>query len=239
MQTGWRMASLFAVAIAAALFGWLAVTLPASSPRSTEQGQTEWPPVALGQPMLQPGGSSGTGAIRFAAVGDSITQGDSPDFSLGWTGSLSWVTYARSSTLVFSGGWAAGGATSARMAANARPVKADVLVILAGTNDLATGVPFAQTVANLERIVATVGAPRVVVSAVPPRNGSPDATVAFNVELHAAVLAHGWMWTDGPVGLREGTLYAPGMSRDGIHPNQAGAEVLGRALADAMRRDVG
>jgi lysophospholipase L1-like esterase len=125
------------------------------------------------------------------------------------------------------------------MAENVRPVKADVLVILAGTNDLALGVPFSQTVANLERISRTVGATRVLVSAVPPRDSAQQATVAFNAELRRAVLAHGWLWTDATAGLAEGTRYAPGLSRDGIHPDQAGSAVLGKALAAAMRQAVG
>ncbi|WP_138442143.1 SGNH/GDSL hydrolase family protein [Sinomonas susongensis] len=175
-------------------------------------------------------------AVRFAAVGDSITQGDSPGFSVGLTGSLSWVTYARSPLDLFAGGWAAGGATTARMAANVRPVRADVLVVIGGTNDLAQGVPFSVTAANIERIVATVGAPRVIVSAIPPRDSAQGATVAFNASLKELVLAHGWEWVDAPAGVREGEQYAPGMSHDGIHPSQAGAEAPGRALDAAISR---
>lgn len=180
--------------------------------------------------------TAGPRVIRFAAVGDSITQGNSPDFSVGLTGTLSWVTYARSSLDLFVGGWAAGGATTARMAENVEPVKADVLVIIAGTNDLAEGVPFDVTASNLERIVATVGAPRVVVSAIPPRNSVQAATVVFNASLKVFVLAHQWEWADAPAGVRDGDQYAPGMSLDGVHPSEAAAEALGRALAAAMSR---
>lgn len=175
-------------------------------------------------------------AVRFAAVGDSITQGNSLDFSGGVTGSLSWVTYARSPLELFAGGWAAGGATTARMAASVRPVRADVVVIIAGTNDLAQGVPFSVTASNIERIVATVGAPRVVVSAIPPRDSAQSTTAAFNASLKAFVAAQGWEWVDAAADLREGERYAPGMSLDGIHPNQAGAEALGHALDVAISR---
>ncbi|KHL01800.1 hypothetical protein LK10_14560 [Sinomonas humi] len=180
--------------------------------------------------------SSEPKVVRFAAVGDSITQGNSPDFSVGLTGSLSWVTYARSPLDLFAGGWAAGGATTARMAANVQPVKADVLVIIAGTNDLAQGVPFAVTESNIARIVETVGAPRVVVSAIPPRNSAPAATAAYNASLKAFVLAHKWEWVDAPAAVRDGEQYAAGMSLDGIHPTEAGAEALGRALDAAISR---
>ncbi|WP_336857117.1 SGNH/GDSL hydrolase family protein [Sinomonas albida] len=215
----WQVSGVVALMIVA-IFGWMAL-------------------LATPAAAHQDAGAGRGGVIRFAAVGDSITQGDSPDFSIGWTGSLSWVTYAKSPTLVFAGGWALGGAKSANMAANVGPVKADVLVILAGTNDLAVGVPFQQTVANLEHIAETVGAPRVIVSAVPPRNSAPDTTVAFNAALRAAVVGHGWTWTDAPAGLRAGTRYVPGLTRDGVHPNAAGADVLGKALAAAMRQAMG
>ena len=180
--------------------------------------------------------SSEPKVVRFAAVGDSITQGNSPNFSAGLTGSLSWVTYARSPLDLFAGGWAAGGATTARMAANVEPVKADVLVVIAGTNDLAQGVPFAVTASNIEHIVETVGAPRVVVSAIPPRNSAQAETAAFNASLKAFVLAHQWEWVDAPAGVREGEQYAAGMSLDGIHPTEAGAQALGRALDAAISR---
>jgi lysophospholipase L1-like esterase len=173
---------------------------------------------------------------RFAAVGDSITVGNSPAFSDGFTGTLSWVTYARSKNLLFTGGWAAGGATTLRMAQSVRPVKADVLVILAGTNDLAQGLPFSETAADLNRIVAEVKAPRVVVSAIPPRDSAPTATAAFNAALHSFVVSKGWEWVDAASSLRVGAVYAPGMSQDGVHPTEAGAEVLGRAFQAALIR---
>jgi lysophospholipase L1-like esterase len=175
-------------------------------------------------------------STRFVAVGDSITVGNSPAFSDGFTGTLSWVTYARSRKLLFAGGWAAGGATTLRMAQSIRPVKADVLVILAGTNDLAQGMPFSETAANLNLIVAEIGAPRVVVSAIPPRDSAPTATAAFNVTLQAFVLSRGWDWIDAPSSLRSGAVYAPGMSLDGVHPTGAGAEALGKAFQAALIR---
>jgi lysophospholipase L1-like esterase len=173
---------------------------------------------------------------RFVAVGDSITVGNSLNFGGGSTGSLSWVTYARSRNLVFAGGWAVAGATTVRMAQNIRPVKTDILVILAGTNDLAQGVPFSVTSADLDRIVETVGAPRVVVSAIPPRDSAPAATAAFNASLKDFVASRGWEWVDAPSAVRVGAMYAPGMSADGVHPTEAGAEALGRAFQAALAR---
>lgn len=150
---------------------------------------------------------------RFVAVGDSITVGNSMNFSGGSTGNLSWVTYARSRNLVFAGGWAASGATTVRMAQSIRPVKADVLVILAGTNDLAQGVPFSVTSADLDRIVETVGAPRVIVSAIPPRDSAPAATADFNASLKDFVASRGWEWVDAPSAVRVGAVTLPACLR--------------------------
>jgi len=49
----------------------------------------------------------------------------------------------------FGGGWAHGGAQSSAMARNARFVRADVLVIIAGINDYRHHVPFATTTLRL------------------------------------------------------------------------------------------
>ncbi|WP_418605516.1 hypothetical protein [Georgenia sp. SUBG003] len=78
-------------------------------------------------------------AVRLAAVGDSITEADSPDFDGGDLGPESWVFHAVGEDVALVGGWARWGATTAQMAAAAEPVEADVLVILAGTNDVAPG----------------------------------------------------------------------------------------------------
>ena len=106
--------------------------------------------------------------VTFAAVGDSLTEADSPNFAAGRIGEQSWILHAEAAGLDFAGGWARWGAPTSLMAANVRPVDADVLVVLAGTNDVARGVPFAETAANIASIVAAAGPERVVVSAVLP-----------------------------------------------------------------------
>ncbi|MDQ4501751.1 SGNH/GDSL hydrolase family protein [Sinomonas sp. ASV322] len=171
---------------------------------------------------------------RFAAIGDSITYANSPDFLGGRTSSLSWITYAVGPELRFVGGWARGGATTAVMAANATPEDADVLAIIAGTNDLAQQVPFSATAANLEKIVATVGTKRVVVSAIPPRNDNPQGTAAFNQTLERFVVQRGWTFVDAVAGVRDGERYAAGMTDDGVHPSERGARIIGRALGLAL-----
>ena len=93
----------------------------------------------------------------FAAVGDSISDADSPDFAAGDLGAASWATYVVDDGFAFAGGWAEWGATTAMMADSVGPIEADVLVVLAGTNDVAFGIPFEESAANLDRIIDTVG----------------------------------------------------------------------------------
>jgi lysophospholipase L1-like esterase len=177
-----------------------------------------------------------TAPIRFAAVGDSITAGDSPNFSAGRTGSLSWVTYAaQHQGLVFAGGWAEGGSKTEKMVANIQPVKADVLVIIAGTNDFGNGVPFSTTTANLDQIVKAIGAPRIVISSVPPRDHFTGTADAYNAQLEQFVKSRGWTWVDAAAGVREGNHYKTGLTIDGTHPTTAAAKILGDAIAQAIQ----
>jgi len=167
--------------------------------------------------------------ISLVVVGDSISHADSEAFP-GRVGSRSWVQYATGDGVRLAGGWAENGATTTDMLAGVLPVDADVLVLLAGTNDVGTGLAFETTAANLRQIVATVGAPRVIISAVPPRDDAPDATMAFNGTLQGLALAEGWEFTDPMGALREGGSYLPGMTDDGVHPTLPAAELIGAAL---------
>jgi lysophospholipase L1-like esterase len=59
--------------------------------------------------------------------------------------------------LRFAGGYAVPGATTAVMRDGAGPVDADVLVVMGGTNDVGTEVPWEMTRANLVQIVTAAG----------------------------------------------------------------------------------
>lgn len=173
-------------------------------------------------------------AVRLAVVGDSITEADSPDLDGGRPGPESWVHHTVGEDVVLVGGWARWGATTAQMAAAVEPVEADVLVILAGTNDVGSGEPAEGTRENLRRIADVVGTPRVVLSAVPPIDAAPHLATALNVELEDLARDEGWDWVDAPAGLRDGDRFAPSMASDGLHPTEAGARVLGDAIRDAV-----
>jgi lysophospholipase L1-like esterase len=192
-----------------------------------------------------PGPADGTGSPEasavavlgtFAAVGDSITDADSPDFAAGDLGDASWTRYVVDDGFAFAGGWAEWGATTAMMAESVGPVDADVLVVLAGTNDVAFGIPFEDSAANLDRIVEVVGIDDVVVVSIPPMDALPAGAEAYNDRLHELATDQGWRWVEASAGLRTADgRFADGMSLDGLHPSVEGARVLGEAIASALR----
>lgn len=177
--------------------------------------------------------------LVFAAIGDSITAANSDDLGRSKIGDGSWVYYAQSPELRFGGGWAVGGAQSSSMARHARFVRADVLVIIAGINDYRHRVPFATTSRNLLKIAHSVGADRVIISAIPPSDVEPAIAAEFNRQLEPFVEAQGWTFVDAMVALRDGERYAPGMTWDGTHPTRAAAELIGAAIAKAIAGEQG
>lgn len=176
----------------------------------------------------------GSGAIRMAAVGDSITDADSPDLAGGVPGPQSWVSYAVGEDVAFVGGWAVWGARTEEMADAVGPVDADVLVILAGTND-AFGGAHSEIGANIARIAANAGVEQVVLSSVPPIDGSPASATDLNAFLEPFAAQQGWAWVDSAAGLRDGEVFADGMAYDGLHPTEAGARVIGEAIGEVVR----
>lgn len=173
-------------------------------------------------------------AIRMAAVGDSITDADSRDLAGGVPGPRSWVSYAVGPEVEFIGGWAEWGARIARMAdAVAEPFDADVLVILAGTND-AGWTPPEEIDAGLRTIAERSGVDEIVLSSVPPLDHASESAQRLNVQLEEIARSNGWTWVDAAAGLRENGGFAAGLSDDGVHPTEAGARVLGEAIGPAV-----
>lgn len=193
-------------------------------------------PLALNQPeppsFAAPAAAATTEAepIRVAVVGDSISEANSDDFDAGDVGDGSWVRYAAGDGLAFAGGHAVGGETTGQLLDGVTAVPSDVLVMLAGTNDSGQRIPFDTTAANLQQIAATVGAPRVVLSAIPPRDEAPEVAVEFNARLQEFAASQGWEFIDPMSGVRDGDRYATGMTEDGIHPTSAAAQIIGAAV---------
>lgn len=220
-----------ALLAALALTGCAGTTTPETGPTTTPPGS----PSTAGSATAQ----ERSATVRLTAIGDSLTGSDG-DLAGDDFGPGTWLSHALGPgedgrSVEWVGGWAVPGATTDVMRAQAEPhPDADVLVVLAGTNDIALGVPAEEIGANIEAIVATVGAPRVIVASVPPIEWAPDLAPRHNAALEALAREHGWEFADVAADLRRGDGWGPGMSDDGVHPTEAGYAVLGRALREAL-----
>lgn len=173
--------------------------------------------------------------VRMAVVGDSITAADSPDLASGDLGAQSWVAHAIGDDIAFAGGWAEWGARTAQMAdAITQPFDAQVLVILAGTNDAHGGDLASDVGEQLVRIVDRADVDTVVLSSIPPLETAPGRADAVNAFLEPFAEQQGWTWVDAAAGLRDGEGFAAGTSYDGVHLTESGARILGTAIADAV-----
>ncbi len=174
------------------------------------------------------------GDVALVVVGDSLTAGSEPMADGEVRGEGSWVPAALGEPLVLAGGWAVPGATTADMRRAVEPVPGDVLVLMAGTNDVAAARDWAASRDDLLAVARTVRVEEVVVSAIPPFDPHPEAAVGFNERLRQVADEQGWTFVDpwGPAG-RDGT-WAEGASADGVHPTPEVAGEAGRALRDAV-----
>jgi lysophospholipase L1-like esterase len=219
------------VAVIAASVGLISSCAPEPPPASAQVHESPYSAEAQTAQTETPRAAS---PVRIAIFGDSISEAGSPDFTSGRFGALSWASYL-GEDFSFAGGWAKVGARTSDMLAYAKPLTADVLVVIAGTNDYRTGVPFNETAENLDRMVATAGVGRVIVSSVPPNDFDPAAATALNERLAAHVRERGWTFFDAMSGLRSGDRFAAGMTSDGVHPSEAGAQIIGATLSEAIR----
>jgi hypothetical protein len=172
--------------------------------------------------------------LTFAVVGDSIsarTDREGVDQSAG-----SWTTYAADAELEFvENGWAQNGARLLEMQSNLSAVDADVLVILAGTNDLTSTAPPADRLLIVGQLAAQSGADRIVVAAVPPSDGAPAQSLEWNSALAGYASAMGWQFVDPWTAVRaDDGRYVSGNSGDGIHPTPVAARTAGTEMRAAL-----
>jgi lysophospholipase L1-like esterase len=135
----------------------------------------------------------------------------------------------------FAGGWAKGGASTQLMRDSVSAVDADVLVVIAGTNDTSR-VPFATSADNIKAIVAKVGVKRVIISSIAPRDANPDVAASYNAQLEPFVTAQGWEYVDAWAGVRtSNNQYSPAMTGDGVHPTEPAVKLLSAAIAKQIK----
>lgn len=178
-------------------------------------------------------------STTFLVAGDSITAAGSHTVAAGQVGEASWIHFVhpegQPSDLTWVGGWAMGGAQTGDMTRALHHASADALVIVAGTNDLAHRIGFAQIAANLQSLTKIVSTEVVLLSSVPPRDDEASQTAIYNEFLRQLAMEQGWLFVDAAAGLRTpaGTFKA-GLSDDGVHPTIAGAQILGHAIGEAL-----
>ena len=204
----------------------IGVWTTALNPRAQDGAGASPSVTFIPKPAIEP--------ITFAAVGDSVTAGDSPDFTAGQVGPLSWVSYASGHGVRFEGGWAVGGTTTETMATSATPVDATVLVIVAGTNDVSQGLSFQQTESHLKAIATGVGIQDVIVSSIPPKDDDVKGPAEYNSKLQAFAESQGWTFVDAMDGVRRGSHYIEGYTLDGVHPTAEAARIIGESLRAAI-----
>lgn len=174
------------------------------------------------------------GVVTFQAVGDSLTSWEGLELDGRPRLDVSWIDAACCDGLLFLGGWARGGAESADMVANLPVVVADVLVILAGTNDVNHGLSQSVTVANITALGAST-AGRVVLVAIPPNDAHLVAAASLNGALEALAGERSWVFVDPWRSFRDcGGAWVVGASPDGVHPDRFSATRAGHVIANRI-----
>ena len=174
--------------------------------------------------------------MTVAVLGDSHTTGFSGTLEKGTAAGTAWVAQLPSDQFSVVGGWAVDGSPASAMADAAGGLpEVEVVVVMAGTNDIALGVPTEVTLQQITRIADAARAATLVLCAIPPLNGAPDAAQQLNASIEAHASTHGWLFIDPWVQMRnpDGTWVAQYLT-DGVHTSAEGYAAAGRRIADQM-----
>lgn len=168
--------------------------------------------------------------VTFASEGDSISAlRDNNNVVIQW----SWVRDAvTDGGLKYIGVYMRAGAATPELRAHAAWTKAQVEVIMAGTNDVSQGISPNVTCQNINFMFARGGAAHKVLSAIAPRNSDHIAqTNALNATLARYAKAEGWTFIDpwASVRMPNGT-WRPGTNADRLHPSPATGALVGSIM---------
>jgi lysophospholipase L1-like esterase len=228
---------LVGVLVAASL---IALTGCAATPQSApEAGSTSV--TSAPSPTSTADSTLGTpeNPVRVAIVGDSLTAGGGRTIPAMGLDQNTWMTYAQGNGVDWVGGWAMGGTTVQIMSQHVKRIPhVDVLVLMAGTNDVRLHYTFAEAAPYYESIVKTIDPKRVIIGAIPPYDPDPNAAAVYGRQLKEYALSKGWDYTDPWRFARDGKRYVAGISNDGIHPTTAGYRIVGHEYRDAILRVV-
>lgn len=211
-----------------------AVAVAASLATSSLSFPTPPRPIALlaQTRVAPPAAPSPSRLVQMAAIGDSITAfTDRAGNVTPW----SWVRTACTGNVHDAGGYRHWGDGTAQILAGTTPVAADVVVVMAGTNDIGDGsnpVPTATSLANITAIFGKAGHGVRVLSALAPKDSAgATATLALNKSLRALATASGWVFIDPWATLRTATgHWVAGASVDGVHPTAASGAIAGKVI---------
>jgi acyl-CoA thioesterase-1 len=205
-----------------------------AGPATAPEGEPTTPSSAA------PTSTTPAGPVTFVVVGDSITAGAEPIVGTAPAGTAwgfgegTWLPAAVGAPLEFEGGWAVSGATTDEMRSGVVPTGADVVVVVAGTNDLLRGVPWPTSRDNLLAIVDTVGTAHVVLATVPPLDNGPVQREAYDQSLRELADQEGWQLVDPWRSVERAGAWVAGSARDGVHPTQQTADRAGQVIRRAV-----
>ncbi|WIE79605.1 SGNH/GDSL hydrolase family protein [Curtobacterium sp. MCSS17_016] len=171
--------------------------------------------------------------LTWTYAGDSLTEMPK-----------SWMRQLQHSTMVNTGGTAIGNATTTRILAGTSRHDADVLVVMAGTNDLRYQRSSKTILSNIDKIVKKVGARHVVISAIAPSNSTNYGKShvdrrrlgeILNRDLQNHALTRGWMFVDPWAADRKLDGGWPwSRTYDGVHPTVAMSEKVSVRMQQAI-----
>jgi lysophospholipase L1-like esterase len=198
--------------------------------------------------------AASTASLTSTAVtlyGDSITTGngtnaihvtmtENPD---------SWPHYLGDSPVTLADITALNGITAEDILPYAQTATSDVLLLELGANDLLAvneGMNLDETLAWFQKSISLLvertgkSGKDVIMTAIGPRpsDQAPEQTDPFNAAMKAWSTSQKFWWTDPWPNLKGTTLgaYKDGLSDDGVHPNAAGAPILGAAYRSEIER---
>lgn len=180
------------------------------------------------------GPAAAAAPITYAVAGDSLSANAD-----------SWMHQMSDDGLQYVGGYQRAGYTTNGVYANIAPGKADVLVVMLGTNDIKFGFDAAHITSRIEDIVTKFGgAGHVLVAFTPPSDYTDDNGVnrrqqgiIVNRALVALAAEHGWSYGD-PWSFQRAwdNAWGTGASPDKTHPTTAVSAQASQRMALYIRQ---
>ncbi|MBO9042234.1 GDSL-type esterase/lipase family protein [Curtobacterium flaccumfaciens] len=190
-------------------------------------------PTATPKPVPTPTPAPTPSKLTFTYAGDSLTAMDA-----------SWMRQLKDPTMANVGGTSIGGATSTRILERSSAHDADVLVVMAGTNDLRYGYSTKSILNNIDKITKKVGARHVVIAAIAPSNITNYSKKhidrrkqgeILNRDLQNHALTRGWMFVDPwAADRRLDGGWPSSRTYDGVHPTVAMSKKVSIRMQQAI-----